>query len=272
MHTTKINGTIHNITSGKTKVGGTNYQISNGKTKIGGTNYEVLFTPKVGGYLMFTSENSFSLKVSTKKWDGTLYYSTNGRDFSTWNGTEIFASYSVGLYRLYLKGSGNTTISGGSDGKFIFTGTNINCEGNIETLLDYETVDGGNHPTMGDNCFERLFYGCTELLTPPQLKATTLSTSCYRYMFFGCTKLQTLPKLDATELKEYCYDRMFQNCSSIFIYTTNDVAKNEYRLPTSGTIETIPSMSLYLMFLYCSGNVSSTPSINTTYYVINQPV
>ena len=199
-------------------------------------------------YLSFTGNEDFTLKTynTTKNWDGTLEYSTNATTWNTWDGTEISSSGS----KLYLRGTGNTKITGNnSNYRFVFTGTNtlkIACKGNIENLLDYETVSAAGHPTMADFCYTTMFQDCTSLTTAPELPATTLAEGCYRYMFNGCS----LIKLSTAQTGEY---------------TT------AYRIPSSGT-GTTATDALYNMFANTGGTFTGTPSINTTYYTSNTVV
>ena len=205
--------------------------------------YTLKLGPTPPAYLSFTGNEDFSLKTdnATKNWDGTLEYSTDKSTWNTWNGTEIS---SVGS-KLYLRGTGNTKITGNSpDYKFVFTGTSalkIACKGNIENLLDYETVSAGGHPTMAANCYgymfqdctsltaapalpattladycyDSMFYGCTSLTSAPELPATTLANGCYYGIFSGCMSLTAAPALPATTLADYCYNNMFQDCTSL---------------------------------------------------------
>ena len=170
-------------------------------------------------YLTFKSPNSFTLAVgdTTKHWNGTLEYSTDISTWSTWDGTTTLSSATKGSSNvLYLRGTGNTIITGSnSNYKWVLTGSNIKCIGNIENLLDYATVTAGNHPTMASNCYRIMFSGCTSLTQAPSLPATTLATSCYQDMFLGCTSLTKAPALPATTLTTYCYSHMFQGCTSL---------------------------------------------------------
>ena len=200
----------------------TGYVISNDGEKYpdGGWKDGIFYTlelePKLP-YLSFIGNEDFTLKTynTTKNWDGTLEYSTDKSTWNTWNGTEIS---SVGS-KLYLRGTGNTRITGdSSDCRFVFTGTDalkIACKGNIENLLDYETVSAGGHPTMAMVCYKYMFQGCTSLTTAPALPATTLGNYCYDGMFQGCTSLTTAPALPATTLANYCYQYMFRDCTSL---------------------------------------------------------
>lgn len=193
--------------------------------------------------LNFLGNEDFTLKTSnaSKSWDGTLEYSTDGEAWTVWDGTEISSARKA----LYLRGSGNTKIITSSGNKFILTGTDtlkIACKGNIENLLDYETVTAGGHPTVGAYCFYYMFNGCTSLIEAPDmpttltnagyacaymyqnctsltvapaLPATTMANACYQGMFKGCTSLTSAPELPATELAGYCYSEMFYGCTSL---------------------------------------------------------
>ena len=175
-------------------------------------------------YLTFSSPNSFTLAVNdaTKHWDGTLEYSTDKNTWTVWDGTTTLSSAASGGENvLYLRGTGNTKI-GYLDADitldyipWVINGTDVRCDGNIEALLDYATVEAGQHPTMAEDCFIGLFIGCTALITPPALPATTLATYCYAYMFSGCTGLTQAPTLPATTLVSDCYNSMFQGCTSL---------------------------------------------------------
>ena len=113
-------------------------------------------------------------------------------------------------------------------------------------MLDYETVSAGGHPTMAENCYRNMFYGCTALITAPALPATTLASSCYQLMFSGCTKI----KLSTTKTGDY---------------------QTAYRIPTSGT-GTTATDALDNMFGGTGGTFTGTPEINITYYTSNTVV
>ena len=170
-------------------------------------------------YLTFSSSSSFTLAVNdtTKHWDGTLEYSTDTSTWSTWDGTTTLSSATSGSDNvLYLRGIGNTVITGKSNRyKWVLTGSNIACTGNIENLLDYETVESGAHPTMAAYCYYYMFYGCTSLTQASALPATTMINYCYSNMFDGCTGLTQAPALPATTLDTCCYRWMFNGCTSL---------------------------------------------------------
>ena len=170
-------------------------------------------------YLTFSSPSSFTLKVydTTKHWDGTLEYSTDTSTWSTWDGTTTLSSATSGSDNvLYLRGTGNTVITGNKPGyRWVLTGTDIACIGNIENLLDYATVESGVNPTMANNCYYNMFNGCTALTQAPALPAMTLTPYCYNNMFVGCTSLTQAPALPAMTLTPSCYYNMFYGCTSL---------------------------------------------------------
>ena len=232
--------------------------------------------PGINGALTFVGNTDFTLSARNgdKYWNGTLQYSTDAKTWNTWSsGSTILYSSNK---KLYLRGIGNTSMASGSYHytNFAFSGASeIHCYGNIETLLDYQTVLNGNHPTMVEKCFYYLFADCSTLITPPELPATTLSEDCYFNMFENCTKLNKLPKLPATTLMEGCYFSMFENCSSIKLSTTQTgVYQIPYRIPTIGTGTGNTSSSIADMFRNTGGTFTSDPSVNTTYYTSNELV
>ena len=213
------------------------------------------FKPDGKSYLTLSSLSSFTLAVNdtTKHWDGTLEYFASDRTWTTWDGTATLSSVNNdGEYVLYLRGTGNTVITGNNspDYRWVLTGGDIACIGNIENLLDYATVASGEHPTMVSSCYANMFYGCTNLTTAPALPATTLVSFCYFNMFRGCTSLTTAPALPATTMANSCYANMFQGCAN---FTTAPV------LPAT----TMASSCYANMFFNCT-NLTTAPALPAT--------
>ena len=177
------------------------------------------FKPEGKSYLTFSSPKNFTLEVNnrTKNWDGILEYFAYDKTWTVWDGTTILSAYNNdGEYVLYLRGTGNTKITGnGINKEWIITGTDVKCIGNIENLLDYITVEAGNHPTMTTSCYSYMFKNCTSITQAPDLPATTLASHCYEAMFLNCTSLTQAPALPATKLSDYCYQYMFTDCISL---------------------------------------------------------
>ena len=177
------------------------------------------FKPDGKSYLTFSSSSSFTLKVNdaTKHWDGTLEYFTSDRTWTVWDGTSALSAVADdGEYFLYLRGTGNTVITGNNlNCKWVLSGADVKCIGNIENLLNYATVESGAHPDMASNCYYNMFNSCTSLTQAPSLPATALSTGCYSGMFYGCTSLTQAPVLPATTVASNCYSTMFHSCTSL---------------------------------------------------------
>ena len=243
--------------------------------------------------LEFSSANPFSISAP-KNWDGKLEY-TNGSGWKMWDGSAIASGEIEKNHYIYLRGTGNSKITGttSSSVKWSIIGTNIACNGDIDLLLDYSTVKSGNRPAMASYCYSNMFYGCTSLTTAPSLPATTLKTNCYNSMFQGCTSLTTAPSLPATTLANNCYYSMFQGCKSLttvpslpattlanncynsMFYlctkiklstTASGTYTKSYRIPKNGT-GTTASGALVYMFGNTGGTFNGAPKINTTYYL-----
>lgn len=243
--------------------------------------------------ITFTGETSdFTLKATSKTWDGTLEWSTDHTNWTILTGREEMQSVNK---KLYLRGKGNTAFfyedgDGGAWGVEWRLSSLAKCNGNIQTLLDYSNppasipanscyrfmFNGCSNltkapelpaTTLADSCYDSMFFGCTSLTTAPELPATTLANSCYFFMFNGCTSLTQAPELPATTLASYCYYGMFKNCTSLKISTTQSSEyPTAWRIPSSGTISSTPSSWNSNMLSGTGGTFTSNPSINTTYY------
>lgn len=234
-----------------------------------------------GGYLTFVGEDGEFTLFGYNVWEeadgGTMYISTDAKNWSAWTGSR---TSSVDK-KIYLRGTGITTMYMPNTTHGLKIGgsaTKVACYGNIANLLDYAKVSQGrtNEIIMADNCFRDLFFGQTKLTRCPELPFTTLSRYCYYEMFSGCTQLSTLPKLPATTLQEYCYYRMFYNCSAIKLSETqSDEYPNEYRIPTEGNISSGLSAARYDMFANTSGTFKPTGNaniLNNILYTANEIV
>ena len=126
--------------------------------------------------------------------------------------------------------------------------------------------------TLATDCYNGMFMHCTSLTTVPELPATTLTTACYQYMFYNCTSLTTAPVLPATTMVGNCYHSMFYSCTSFKVSATQGgIYQQAWRIPTSGTGTTATGWSNDMLGA-TGGTFTTTPAINTTYYVENLPV
>ena len=208
--------------------------------------------------LEFTSPEVFSISAP-KNWDGKIEY-TNGSGWQTWDGSVITSSEIMGNHCIYLRGTGNTKITGAysSNVKWSIIGANIACNGDIDLLLDYSTVKSEKRPAMADYCYSYMFEGCTSLTTAPALPATTLANYCYTYMFNGCTNLTTAPALPATTLASNCYSGMFEGCKNLTTapaLPATTLASNCYGFMFNGctSLTTAPALPATTLAYYCYG-------------------
>ena len=217
-------------------------------------------------YLTFRSASSFTLSA-TKRWDGTLQKATGNptdeASWSDWTGSSISAGLSGGQYYIYLRGKDNTHINNSTatySSPFTLSGAtaDIYCEGDIETLRDYE----GNPPAMANYCYGYLFKGWTKLVSPPTISATTSTEGCYRNMFEDCTSLKSIPALPATTVPTQSYYNMFKGCTSLEVNTTGPGVA--WSIPSGAVASGIWNTD---MFSNTSGSFTGNPVIGTTYYV-----
>lgn len=246
-------------------------------------------------YVVFTSPGNISLNVvdNIKYWNGTIETSTDNSTWTVWNGTTTVTSTTG---KLYVRGSNNTFITGenasSTKAAWNLTGSNITVGGNIECLLDYQTVISGNIPTAANYTFSHLLcynsnlisahrlvlprtilkahmydwlFLQTGITTAPALPATTLAAECYRGMFSVCSNLATAPALPATTLADSCYNSMFNGCTSLVIspaLPATTLAKGCYYSMFKGctnltTINALPATTLAVecyreMYYNCS--------------------
>ena len=236
--------------------------------------------PLIDGHLSFVERQgrSFTLKTesASKNWDGTLEYSTDRETWTMWTGTEVSSSNDG---KLYLRGRGNTRITGKSETTCAFVLTQslqIDARGNAETLLDYATVLNGDHPAMAEYCFSGLFAQNTSLVTPPALPATTMVKSCYQSMFKGCIALTNAPALATTTLASYCYTSMFYGCPYLIsapAFPATTQASSCYTSMFKGctSLASAPALPATTLVYYCySGmfkgctSLVATPSLQAT--------
>ena len=126
--------------------------------------------------------------------------------------------------------------------------------------------------TLKQWCYRGMFWGCKSLTIAPSLPATTLAETCYTFMFNGCTSLTTAPELPATTMAKECYYNMFYDCTSFKVFATSTGSYiYPWRIPTSGTGTTASNWNTR-MLSNTGGTFTSDPTINTIYYVENEPV
>ena len=189
------------------------------------------YVPPKGNFIVFYSDTEFAV-TPYNGWSGgsesALEFSTDKSNWEPLDKTKLETKTAVqsgDKYYLYFRGTDNNTMGTSFyydmsehksyDNFWILEGENVYCSGNIENLLDYKTVEKGEHPQMKESCFSYMFYSCIALIQAPELSATTLSDNCYEKMFYLCISLVTAPELPADKLASECYYNMFSSCESL---------------------------------------------------------
>lgn len=130
----------------------------------------------------------------------------------------------------YISFGGTTVGSYGYDA--MFYGASKLCDLHINRLpatsvgsygyrnmlrnTDLVTAPEISATTINNSSMYCMFTNCKSLRTAPSiLPATTLAQQCYRTMFSGCENLENAPELPATTLTTSCYHYLFTNCSKI---------------------------------------------------------
>lgn len=169
-------------------------------------------------YLTFTAITEQTLTVKLKnnyRLSETLQYSVGyGKWKSLIANTAITFGGENGTLRLRGKSAEGLATSYIEYAHIAFDNSDVMvaCSGDIRTLVDYEkysTADTQN----ARFCY--MFYGCAQLISAPELSATTLATQCYSHMFLNCTNLEVAPALPATIVTDLCYMSMFSNCFNL---------------------------------------------------------
>ena len=245
---------------------------------------EVICESNEKPYITFECDSPFTLSVadSTAHWDGTLYVNTNDPDepddWMVWDGTTAISSQSL-LNKdiIYVRGSGNTIISGNKNYHWVITPNNnidlISMYGNIENLLDYQMVTNGQHPPMADHCFEQLFRENTFIRTSLALRGTVSTQYCYAGLYRSCPNIETISALPIIELERFAYSSMYNGCTKIKLSLSQDAEyQYEYRIPDGTETGTAGSGALQTIFSNTGGTFTGNATINTTYYTANEIV
>ena len=170
-------------------------------------------------YLAFTAvDGSVTIGMSKSGSPNalTLEYSSDMVNWTTFTAGTTTFTIPNGETR-YMRTASNSVETQVNKSQFDYwyytmTGTGkVSASGNIMSLLDKTCKS----TTVGGFSFDKLFNGCTSLITAPELPATTLADRCYNYMFANCTSLTTAPELPATTLAIMCYSDMFDGCKGL---------------------------------------------------------
>lgn len=141
----------------------------------------------------------------------------------------------------------------------MFTGCN-----NLETFPELTAI------SMANNCYAAMFENCKKMITPVAVPATKLDQYCYAYMFSGCTGLTSIPELPAMNLYQYCYQRMFNGCTGLVDCEINLPAVTmasycyQYMFQGCNKLTTIPVLPATSLAPYCYSHMFENCTSFTT--------
>ena len=227
--------------------------------------------------VVFKSDSPRTIKPKFSRSGITLQYSIDNG--STWNNISS-GDTTASSEEIWFRGRATDVKSlytslDPTSNPWVFSGDESNklhVYGDLRYLLCDNLGDNTIIFNIADYCFNNMFRGCISLITAPSLPSTTIAYYCYYSMFRDCTSLITLPCLPATTLKQSCYENMFYGCTALKVSSTKTGSyQYAWRIPTSetGTIATDWNLD---MIKNTGGTYTDNPSINTTYYLENQPV
>lgn len=211
----------------------------------------------------------------TFNYTGTIEYRINSGDWTSYSGT-VNLPHQKDYVQFRSKRSSYDNNSGGTP---VFTASKpVYIYGDIMSLM----CDGSWAPktSVGSNAFRKAFYNVTNIDIPAgrplKLTATTLGNNCYQEMFRGCTSLSHAPELPATTISKYAYSNMFNGCTSLISapeLPATSVGEGGYQYMFNGctALTTVPATiagtssknACLYMFSGCTSlaNAPSLPSI-----------
>lgn len=178
---------------------------------------------KVGSAPAITMQYSYD-GVNWDAWDltplpfggNTKVYvrGVNNARFAT-NGTNNTFTFSTDAY-VYVSGIAEALLNGENEVLQYSTGYIFKMLFKDQTALREADRLRFEAMTNSESCYQSMFNGCSNLLSAPELPATTLGYSAYRSMFSQCISLIKAPSiLPATKLSGWDYANMFHSCKSL---------------------------------------------------------
>lgn len=66
-----------------------------------------------------------------------------------------------------------------------------------------------------NSVYEKMFYGCDELIEAPKFIGEYVGTDSCKLMFYGCSSLEKISDINITEVADYGCAEMFEKCTSL---------------------------------------------------------
>lgn len=194
---------------------------------------------------LYGNNLTFKTANSTKTWDGTLQTSIDGKTWQDYTaGNTVTADSDKKV--IYIRGIENKRINVNNNnysGFLNIGGSDISVSGDLNSLLDYKTVENGDEPESAAGAFfalfkdnngitdasdlllsrptvksyeyAKLFHNCTGLkYAPTEIKATSVEFMGCAEMFYNA-KITTAPRIYAEKLGYYAFYGTFSTCSKL---------------------------------------------------------
>ena len=235
-------------------------------------------TVSVSSYLTFSSRGTTTLSLNNNgAASPTLYYSSDAKTWTEWAFWDTPELTFTADAPLYLCGDNPDGFSSARDeyNSFVTSGDNFIVSGDIMSLLS-KNGEVTAIPSGTLYCFNNLFKGCSNLISAPELPATTLAAYCYRYMFQDCTSLTSAPALPATVMSSGGYWGMFSGCTSLteapeLPATTLNTQCYSYMFEHCSSLESAPALpattlanDCYDRMFYDCTSLTSAPELPAT--------
>ncbi len=172
-------------------------------------------------YLCLTATEDV-VYVSLKREGGNNFSAPISLEYRK-SGDACWSTYKIGKTillweneKVYFRGENETFSTYDGDYYHFNIIGEVAASGSVMSLLSKDCTK----TEVPQSAFWRLFEDC-DLLSAPDLPATTLNMWCYWKMFKGCTSLVSAPDLPATELKPECYREMFEDCTQLSTVTVH---------------------------------------------------
>ena len=202
--------------------------------------------------ITFTKYNQNSSYITTDK---AIQYS---KDLTTWNNISFVTDNSSQIVlnngeKLYLKGT-NSAYGEKLYYNSYLTAANIQSSGNIDVMGNIMSLVYGdnfieNNTISTPATFAALFFDNNKLVNTKDLVLPTMSLTkdCYNAMFYGCTSLITAPELPATTLENYCYSSMFYGCTSLnYVKAMFTSAPNNYSMTARNWLNNVAATGTFV--------------------------
>ena len=225
------------------------------------TLYAIKFDP----WITFKSSASFRMKVNTKQWNGTLEYSTNATNWTTWTGgNTAYAASSGDDYVLYIRGTGNQRLTGYTNTPATYcwrtdgASADVHCIGQISTAFDYQSAIAGKTIETWSGAMYGLFYYDSYIKEGPNIDNLKMTERLCGSMYSHCTRLTKIHPIPFKSIAQYACSAMFNACSSL---------ENVPQLPAID----INTSSYDSMFYDCTAlkNIPKIYAVGNTSYAFN---